>query len=1191
MYISRVALLAALVTCAPSLAGSSARAGENVFPAHATRQIVPAGTTQIIAGSDVRSDVIAQFDPQAPRRVIVQFSARPLGRGARLATEIEGARAPYRRFLTDLATLASPGGAPPLIKRRFESSFNGVALSAPPELIERIRALPYVTAVSPDDTVRALLAESVPLIRADSLRIATGATGHGVDVSVIDTGIDYTHPALGGCFGPDCRVCGGYDFVNDDPDPRDDNGHGTHVAGIIGANGPGVVGVAPGVRFHAYKVLAATGFGSSSDVIAAIDRSLDPDQNPLTDDAVDVINLSLGSSGDANSPTSQAVDAAVRAGVVVAVAAGNGSRYFRINAPGASRLAITVGASTKEDTVASFSSRGPALPDYDIKPDVVAPGVAIRSCWPGGGTQVLSGTSMATPHVAGVAALMLELHPEWTPAIIKARMMNTAVDLEVAPFVGGAGRIDALAAATTRLVVSPGSLSFGWAPSAAPLWSADDTLEVRNTGASALSVGTESTGPVGPKGPPERSRNTELGRRLPSPRSGDTGVTLFPSDLVLDPGESVSLEATLLLDHVPAAGVEPFAYSGRITARSDSGSASIPFAVIKSPRLVVRLTGQSPQYVLMHDRSSVWSMVEATNSVASFLVPEGTYDLIASFGGEATRVVREGVLVSDSVDVSISQSEAIYEIRRAELDEHGAPLAATSGFMDFRHKNSTIGVYTLGSVPSVMHYSPVSAEYELQWLASDAYTNTVTHVVNGYLRGIQRPRVFTNTPADLRHIACRYHPPPGIAEVTPLLWLCDGPLRANIFTIWGPGMPRFAAPFVKNVYVLPPSDPALKYKSWYQEVYDNVAFDPANQTPLFITPYMIADASGPVRGYVFGDSTQPVVTLADTTLEVGYGPPTWFGRFVNGRDGIDLESSIGTSRWMFLTQQGSWSDHYLLPFQISHDGAVIETGEWQLGDRYAASGYLTRALEPGAYAFQVTDDRYSVAGAPGRATVTCSFDTRLEDRSPPYMTELGILTNGAVTDVVPGGGGAENRVRFSLGDDVGVTSVALSYREESIDPWAPIAVKKISAGFEAAIPQDGGYLSLLIEAADAAGNRLSYEMSPAVFVSGPRSERSRAPAGSTPAASAAPAAVLALEVAAPSRGRMQVRYSLPDARPATLEVLDVAGRRVIARRLDMAEAGWRTLDIESARGWRPGIYWVRLLHEGRALTRKACVIR
>src|SRR5262249_46258275 len=187
---------------------------------------------------------------------------------------------------------------------------------------------------------------------------------------------------------------------------------------------------------------------------------------------------------------------------------------------------------------------------------------------------------------------------------------------------------------------------------------------------------------------------------------------------------------------------------------------------------------------------------------------------------------------------------------------------------------------------------------------------------------------------------------------------------------WGPGMPRIAAPFVKEVYTLPPSDPALKYRSWYQEVYDAAAFDPTNQNPLFITPYMIADALGPVRGYVFGDSAQPVVTLPDTTLEVGYGPPTWFGRFDNRPDGIDLESSIGTSRWMFLTQQGSWSDHYLLPYQISRDGVVIQAGKWGLGDRYAASGYLTVPVEPGAYVFDVSDDRYDVAGAPGRANVT-----------------------------------------------------------------------------------------------------------------------------------------------------------------------------------------------------------------------------
>src|SRR5262249_15990454 len=144
---------------------------------------------------------------------------------------------------------------------------------------------------------------------------AAAADGEGIDVAIIDTGIDYTHPDLGGCFGPGCRVTTGWDFVNNDPDPFDDNGHGTHVAGILGARGS-MVGVAPGVRFHAYKVIAASGFGFESWIIAGIERAVDPDQDPATRDAVDVINVSLAGSGDADSPISQAVDEAVAAGVV-----------------------------------------------------------------------------------------------------------------------------------------------------------------------------------------------------------------------------------------------------------------------------------------------------------------------------------------------------------------------------------------------------------------------------------------------------------------------------------------------------------------------------------------------------------------------------------------------------------------------------------------------------------------------------------------------------------------------------------------------------------------------------------------------------------------------------------------------------------------------------------------------------------
>ena len=189
-----------------------------------------------------------------------------------------------------------------------------------------------------------------------------GIKGKGVLVGEIDTGIDYNNPALGGGFGPGFRVIGGYDFVNNDSDPMDDHGHGTHVAGIIGANsGDTLRGVAPEVKFLAVKVLDATGNGWVSDVIAGIEYCLDPDGNPETDDAVDIINMSLGAAPVSDNPLDSAVNNATNAGVFSVVAAGNSGAYGfgTINSPGTSETALTVGACDSASHVASFSSEGP----------------------------------------------------------------------------------------------------------------------------------------------------------------------------------------------------------------------------------------------------------------------------------------------------------------------------------------------------------------------------------------------------------------------------------------------------------------------------------------------------------------------------------------------------------------------------------------------------------------------------------------------------------------------------------------------------------------------------------------------------------------------------------------------------------------------------------------------------------------
>ncbi len=315
------------------------------------------------------------------------------------------------------------------ITRDYYRALNGVALQCKRGMIARIRRLPMVNHVSLDGEVSADLKESVHQIRADIVQDSLGLKGDGVLVGEVDSGIDYDNPALGGGFGPAFRVIGGYDFVNNDNDPMDDAGHGTHVAGIIGANGgDSLRGVAPGVKFLAVKVLDANGSGFAANVIAGIEYCLDPDNNPETDDGVDVINLSLGGTPSSDDPLESALANATNAGVLCVVAAGNSAYlgYGGIQSPGTSESALTVGATVAPDAVAGFSSLGPDPIHSSIKPDVVAPGVLILSTALNNQTASWSGTSMAAPHVTGVAALLKQEHPSWTPEEIKAAIVNSA---------------------------------------------------------------------------------------------------------------------------------------------------------------------------------------------------------------------------------------------------------------------------------------------------------------------------------------------------------------------------------------------------------------------------------------------------------------------------------------------------------------------------------------------------------------------------------------------------------------------------------------------------------------------------------------------------------------------------------------------------------------------------------------------
>lgn len=213
--------------------------------------------------------------------------------------------------------------------------------------------------------------------------------GTGVRVAVLDTGIDYNHPDLA------ANYRGGYDYVNNDNDPMDDHWHGTHVAGTIAAlrDGVGAVGVAPRVDLYGLKVLSSSGSGSFSYVISALDWSINNNMQ--------VLNLSLGSATDPGTTVRQAFDNAYAKGLVIVASAGNsGSGTDTVGFPAKYSSVIAVASTTSTDARSSFSSTGPAV-------EIAAPGSAIYSTDLGGGYYTASGTSMASPHVAGVAALTL----------------------------------------------------------------------------------------------------------------------------------------------------------------------------------------------------------------------------------------------------------------------------------------------------------------------------------------------------------------------------------------------------------------------------------------------------------------------------------------------------------------------------------------------------------------------------------------------------------------------------------------------------------------------------------------------------------------------------------------------------------------------------------------------------------------
>ncbi|MEV5841040.1 S8 family peptidase [Streptomyces sp. NPDC051985] len=381
--------------------------------------------------------------------------------GLKVIVGFKGTAAAARADVRDAATV-----------RRTLSSLDAEAVRAPKQHTGRLwdavmdggRTAPGVAHVWLDGVRRASLDKSVPQIGAPTAWKA-GYTGKGVKIAVLDTGVDANHPDLKG------QVAESRNFSTS-ADTDDHYGHGTHVASIAagtGAESHGTYkGVAPDAKILNGKVLGDDGSGDDSAILAGMEWA--------ADQGADIINLSLGGT---DSPEVDPLEAEVNRlseekGVLFTIAAGNEGEYGdgTVDSPGSAADALTVGAVDGKDELADFSSRGPAA-DGSVKPDVTAPGVDITAAAAPGsvidkeegenppGYLTISGTSMATPHVAGAAALLKQEHPDWGYARLKSALMASAKAGDYTPFEQGSGRIAVDRAIKQTVLAEQPALSFG----------------------------------------------------------------------------------------------------------------------------------------------------------------------------------------------------------------------------------------------------------------------------------------------------------------------------------------------------------------------------------------------------------------------------------------------------------------------------------------------------------------------------------------------------------------------------------------------------------------------------------------------------------------------------------------------------------------------------------------------------------
>ncbi|MFF7390877.1 S8 family serine peptidase [Streptomyces scabiei] len=514
-----------------------------------------------------------------------------------------------------------------------------------------------------DGRRQAGLDRSVPQIGAPTAWEA-GFDGKGVKVAVLDTGVDQTHPDLAGQEIAERNFSGSEDSV-------DRFGHGTHVASTVAGTGAAspagsggrYKGVAPGARILDGKVLDDGGAGEDSGIIAGMEWAVA--------EGAQVVNMSMGGPDTPGiDPLEEAVNRlSSESGALFVIAAGNDGRQgeHTVGSPGSADSALTVGAVDKADKLTDFSSRGPRVGDGGVKPDLTAPGAqitaaasttsGIASQHPAGtpGYTTMDGTSMATPHVAGAAALLAQQHPNWSGQRIKAALTGSAKPGPYSSYQQGTGRTDVARATEQTVVVEQGPLDFGLRP-----WPHHNdqpvTKEItyRNLGSEpvVLDLSAEAAGVDGK--PAAEGMFTVAERRLTVPAGREASTTVTADTRV---------------------GEADGSFGGAVSAVSSDGRVSVRTAIgvereVESYYLTVKFIGDDGRpatggwaAVDGRDSNSYAELADAEDGEATVRLPKGGYGLTGIIDDESRSPA--SLLLAPAIRLA-EDTTVVIDARRAE---------------------------------------------------------------------------------------------------------------------------------------------------------------------------------------------------------------------------------------------------------------------------------------------------------------------------------------------------------------------------------------------------------------------------------------------------------------------------------------------------------------------------------------------